>query len=458
MTDTLHTAPVATASVIAFGLAALAGVGGCSAPCRADRDAAAARVPARPAACREVALGAPLQEVVDAAHDGDVLCLAPGRHQGPLVVRRAVSIWGPPTAVIASSGQGTTVVMKAAKAGLAGVTIDGSGTRYDQNDSGVTVTADDVTIEGVTIVRATYGLQVEKAWRARLIGNHVIGSRDPAIGLRGDSIRLWETDDAEVAGNVVEDGRDLVVWYSRRAHVHGNRVERARYGTHFMYSHDARVEGNAYVDVTVGVFVMYSRGLALRGNVVANAAGAAGIAFGFKDAGAAVVEDNLLVHDEVGIYLDASPQRADEHIEIRGNAFRLCRSALVFHASSARIGLHGNDFGGNEIIARVDGGGDALADDWDGNYFDAYTGYDLDDDGTGDVPFELRSYTGQLVSRHPEIGFFAGAPALSLTEAAAHLDPLFKPQALLVDAHPRMAAVAGGAGAAARATAHRPEE
>jgi nitrous oxidase accessory protein len=448
VTGTLHTAPLA----IALGLAALAGVGGgCSAPCQADRTVHEARAVARPDRCREVAAGAPLQALVDEAAAGDVLCLAAGRYQGPLAIRSGLTLWGPPGAVIASAGTGTTVRVTGAGTRIAGLTIDGSGGRYDQLDGALLIAADDVTIEGVTIVRATYGLMVEKAKRTRLIGNHVIGSRDPSIGLRGDSMRLWETDDAEVADNVVEDGRDLVVWYSRRAHVHDNRVLRARYGTHFMYSHDARVEANSYLDVTVGVFVMYSHGMELRGNVVANAAGAAGIAFGFKDAGASIIEGNLLVHDEIGIYLDASPQRADERIEIRGNAFRLCRSAIVFHASSHQVTIAANDFGGNETIARVDGGGDALADDWDGNYFDAYTGYDLDDDGTGDVPFELRSYTGQLVARHPEIGFFAGAPALTLTEAVSRLDPLFKPQALLVDAHPRMAPVAGQAGAAARA-------
>ena len=161
--------------------------------------------------------------------------------------------------------------------------------------------------------------------------------------------------------------------------------------------------------------------------------------------------DNLLVHDEVGIYLDSSPQRTDEEVEISGNALRLCRSAIVFHSSSHRVVIRANDFGGNEVILRVDGGGDALADGWDGNYFDAYTGYDLDDDGIGDVPFELRSYTGVMVAQHPELGFFSGAPALTLTEAAAHLDPLFKPRALLIDPHPAMAPVAGKAGAAGRA-------
>lgn len=445
MTTCPRTAPTAL-------LAALAGaVGGCSAPCAADDDLRAAATVTRPTGCREVTAGASLQAALDAADDGDALCLGPGRHAGPVLVGRRVTVWGSPDAAIVSSGTGTTVRITAAGARLAGLTVDGSGGRYDQLDGAVLITADDVTVEGVTVERATYGLLVERAHRVRLVGNHVLGSRDPAIGLRGDSIRLWETDDAEVAGNVVEDGRDLVVWYSRRAHVHGNRVSRARYGTHFMYSHDARVEGNRYVDVTVGVFVMYSHGLELRGNLIANAAGAAGIAIGFKDAGAARVTDNLLVHDEVGVYLDASPQRADERIAISGNAFRLCRGAIVFHASSHGVELTGNDFGGNDVTTRVDGGGDALADAWDGNYFDAYGGYDLDGDGTGDVPFELRSYTGQLVAAHPELAFFDGAPAAGLIEAAARLDPLYAPRALLVDHHPRMAPVARGAGAAARA-------
>lgn len=436
-------------------LTALAGVApGCSAPCSAAGTDFQARTPDRPSECRTLATGAALQAAVDATPDGGALCLAPGRYVGPVVVSRKLTLWGPPTAVIVSTGTGTTVRLAAAGARLQGVTIDGSGGRYDQLDGAVIITADDVEVAGITVINATYGLQAEKVHRVRMLGNHVVGSRNPQIGLRGDSIRLWETDDAEVADNVVEDGRDLVVWYSRTAHVHGNRIARARYGTHFMYSHDARVEDNRYVDVTVGVFVMYSHGVELRGNVIANAAGAAGIAIGFKDAGDAKVIDNLLVHDEVGIYLDGTPQREDQTVEISGNALRLCRSAIVFHASTDRIAVHGNDFGGDEVIVRVDGGGDALADAWDGNYFDAYTGYDLDDDGTGDVPFELRSYTGVMVAEHPELEFFAGAPALALTEAAAHLDPLFKPRALLVDPHPHMSPVAGGAAAAARALEH----
>jgi len=148
------------------------------------------------------------------------------------------------------------------------------------------------------------------------------------------------------------------------------------------------------------------------------------------------------VRDEIGIYLDATPQRRDETVTITGNQLRLCRTAIVFHASSHGVEITGNDFGGNDAQTRVDGGGDAMAVMWRGNWFDDYAGYDLDGDGIGDVPYELRSFTGELVARRPELGFLNGTPALAMADAASHLDPLFHPKTLLVDTEPRMAAVA----------------
>jgi nitrous oxidase accessory protein len=368
----------------------------------------------RPADCRDVAAGEDLPALVAAATAGSALCLAAGRHHGPISVRTPLVIWGAPGATIT---------------GGAAVPV-------------VSIGADDVTVAGVTVEAEGYGITVERTRRTRLLGNHVIGSRDPAVGQRGDTIKLWETDDAVVEGNLVEDGRDLVIWYSRTARVRANQVRRARYGTHFMYSHGSSVEGNRFLDVTVGVFVMYTRGVELTGNVVANAAGAAGIAIGLKDSGSVRIADNLLVRDEVGIYLDATPQRRDEQVTITGNQLRLCRTAIVFHASSHGVEILDNDFGGNEAQTRVDGGGDAMAVTWRGNWFDDYAGYDLDGDGTGDVPYELRSFTGELIARRPELGFLHGTPALAMADAAARLDPLFQPRMLLVDHAPRMAPVA----------------
>ncbi|RME75801.1 MAG: hypothetical protein D6776_02490 [Planctomycetota bacterium] len=75
---------------------------------------------------------------------------------------------------------------------------------------------------------------------------------------------------------------------------------------------------------------------------------------------------------------------------------------------------------------------------WSGNRWDDYRGYDLDGDGFGDVPYELRSLSGELTAKHPELRLLAGTPALALIDVAAHAMPLLQPRLILRDPHPRM--------------------
>jgi nitrous oxidase accessory protein len=125
-------------------------------------------------------------------------------------------------------------------------------------------------------------------------------------------------------------------------------------------------------------------------------------------------------------------------VQITGNSLRLNDAAVVFHSSAHDVAIHHNDLADNQVQVRVDGGGDATAVDWHDNFFDDYTGYDLDEDGIGDVPYELRSLSGELTANHPTLALFRGTPALGLVDAAAHLDPMYQPRPVLSDRAPRM--------------------
>jgi nitrous oxidase accessory protein len=414
-------------------LAALACLAGCHAAEGARPSEPA--VPPRPADCRVVTPGESLQAAVDGG--AAALCLAPGRHAGPVRIDRALLLWGPRDAVIGAD-RGTIVTISGTGAALLGVTVDGRGGSFDRLDAAVKVTGHDIRVEGVAIVNAVYGVLVEKSERVRVIGSIVRGDGTSAMGLRGDTIRLWETKDSTIENNVVEDGRDVVVWYSSRNHIVGNRIVRGRYGAHFMYSHDNIVRRNELRGGIVGIFAMYSRGLVIADNVIVDAAGAAGMGIGLKESGNITVERNAIVHDAVGIYIDTSPLQLTDTLVIRGNALRFDHTAFVFHASGHRVTIVGNDLADNEIHVRVDGGGTATDVTWRGNYFDDYAGYDLDDDGAGDVAYELRSVTARLIGEHADLALFRGTPALVMVDAAAHLDPLFEPQLVLADPVPRM--------------------
>ncbi|MBK9388294.1 MAG: nitrous oxide reductase family maturation protein NosD [Planctomycetes bacterium] len=397
--------------------------------------------PARPAEGREVPAGAELQALIDAALPGDVLCLAPGSYAGPLAISKPLTLWGPADAVI-HARSGSTIVVKADRVALLGFTVEGSGQRFDLMEGGLSLTGSDLRVEGVTVRDALFGIMVLGCKRAHLAGNTVIGTGIPAMGLRGDGIRLWETEDSVVEENQMRDSRDLVVWYSSRNTLRKNEVRRSRYGTHFMYSHGNTVEDSAYVDNEVGVFAMYSRDLVLRRNLLARSGGAAGLGLGLKEAGNVTAEDNWILANTVGIYVDASPLDPSHVNVYRRNTVRYSETALSLHAAVKRTEVRENVFRDNGSVVQVGGGGDALKCRFEGNYYDSYQGYDLDGDGRGDVPFEFRRLSTQLEGRYPELALLHGAPAMSLVDIAGEVLPLFAPKRLLTDEAPRVVPIA----------------
>jgi nitrous oxidase accessory protein len=229
-----------------------------------------------------------------------------------------------------------------------------------------------------------------------------------------------------------------VVWYSSGNRIAGNEVRGGRYGTHLMYAHDNQVTGNRYLGSVVGIFVMYSRDVTVSGNLLADASGGAGMGLGAKESGNLTVRGNRFLRNTVGIYLDQSPITAGETNLFEGNELRLGQAGVIFLSSGQDNTFRGNLFRDNHVQVRVDGGGDAMGVQWEGNDFDDYAGYDLDGDGTGDVPYELRSAVSDLASRYPETELFTGAPALALVNAASRMFPLWTPRLILRDLAPRL--------------------
>lgn len=394
--------------------------------------------PRRPAGCLDVSPGQNLARMISDESGRDAFCLQPGRHPGSLLIDRALTIWGTADSIVTSGGDGTTIRVRADGVRLAGFTIDGSGNRYDKLDAALHVGADHARVEGLTIVNAIYGIVVEKSRSVTLANNRIRGRVEQTLGLRGDAIRLWETYDSEVRGNVVLSSRDVVIWYSSGNRVEGNTVEGSRYGTHFMYSHDNHVVGNHYDGNVVGIFAMYSRNVTIENNRFAHARGAAGMGLGIKDSGNLVVRDNLFLNERVCIYSDNSPNALGDRNRFEGNELRFCGRAIVFHSDPAGNELVANVLADNLEQVFVDGGGDALSARWEENYFDDYAGYDLDRDGYGDIPYELRRLSTELRATHPDLTFFTGTASLFVADAISQIVPLFAPRLVVRDPRPRM--------------------
>lgn len=397
-----------------------------------------------PSGARTLPAGTPLQPVLDAAAAGAVLCLSSGEYLGPIDIRTAIVLAGPPDAVIRSTGQDSTVRVDAAGAELRGFSVDGSGTRFDTTDAAVRVHGDDVVVRDLTVRGALFGIIAERSNRVAVTGNRIVGDAETTDGLRGDGIRFWEVRGGRIESNLMEDSRDVAVWYSPGTRLTGNTVRRSRYGAHFMFSSDSLVEHNRYETDVVGVFIMYSRGIAVRDNVISGSASPDGMGLGAKDSGDVTIERNRFTRDRQCLYIDNSPSGEGQTLTARDNVFASCAAAVTFHRSETRTTFADNRFEVNDVVAFVEGRGTAQGVAWSGNYFDDYQGYDMDRDGYGDVPYEVRDLSERLIAGHPSMALLRGTIALGLVDLAAKAFPVLQPATLLSDAHPRMSPPAGG--------------
>jgi len=228
----------------------------------------------------------------------------------------------------------------------------------------------------------------------------------------------------------------VVVWYSRRVLLERNTVRNSRYGTHFMYAHDSVVRDSHVEHNVVGIFVMYSSRLQVQHNVLSGARGAAGMGLGFKESDAIEVHGNWLVANSTGCYLDETPRSENATVHFTGNTLSLNDVGLRLHGVRAGLEFAENDFGSNIVAVEVEGGGDALSASFRNNHYADYAGYDLDGDGIGDVAFQAKRLSTDLVQAHPSLALFRGTVGMSLMLTIAEAMPVFASRLLLSDAAP----------------------
>lgn len=95
-----------------------------------------------------------------------------------------------------------------------------------------------------------------------------------------------------------------------------------------------------------------------------------------------------------------------------------------------------NAFEHNLWHALVTASGGIDDNEWRGNYWDNYEGFDQDDDGVGDTPHEIWAHADQIWIDTPMAKFFRNSPALELLDFLERLAPFARPTLILRDPAP----------------------
>jgi len=379
-----------------------------------------------------------IQAALDIALDGDSIEVRSGTYQGPLVVNKSVTLNGIDYPIIDNGGDGTVVTLTAPDSVLRGFELRGSGTEYDHDHSGITITAPRVVVENNRLRQVLFGIFVAKASDVIVRNNDITSKDNLEISLKGDAIRLWYSPNATIEGNHVHDARDIVIWYSSGVIVRNNLVERGRYGAHMMYCDNMTIEGNRLIDNSVGIYTMYSNDTLIRGNYIRGQRGPSGYALGFKDADNIEVTNNTLIDNRGGVFMDGAPFSPEGFVHFHDNIIAFNDVAIIMMPAVRGATIENNSFWENVEQVSIAGGGTLGKSIWRGNFWSDYNGFDANGNGIGNVPYQAERYFEGMIDREPLLQMLLYSPTAQAIEFASNAFPLVRPVPKFVDDAPRI--------------------
>ncbi len=381
-----------------------------------------------------------LQDAIDNAPEDSILKLPKGVYKGSIVINKPITIIGKePGVIIDGLGKGTVITITGPYVTIKNLTIQHSGDRYDTLDAAIKVSNSKQSEISNCIIKDTlFGIDIAMT-NNMIISNNYITSKDLSLGLRGDGLRLWYSNDNIITKNRLINTRDMIIWYSHGNKIIGNYGENNRYSLHFMYAGKNLVKNNTYKFNSVGIFFMYSKDTIVEGNMIQSSLGATGMGIGLKDVSNFTIRNNTILYCAQGIYIDRSPYEPDTNNWIEDNKILYNAEAIHFHSISENNIIIGNTFLGNiEDILNDSQGAKTDKNTIVGNYWDNYKGFDKNNDNIGDTPHKVYQYADQLWMYNKDVKFFYGSPVMSLLNFLSKLAPFSEPKFLMSDEKPKL--------------------
>jgi nitrous oxidase accessory protein len=376
-------------------------------------------------------LGAVSKRLAAAPANARIVVPAGVYREPTIVITKPVTLIAEPGAILDGDGARTVLLVQADDVTVSGFTIRNTGASQVEERAGIRINgARRCRIERNQLDGTAFGIYLEKTDGCVVRENHLHGS-GASQSQNGNGIHAWSSEHVTITDNMITGHRDGVYFeFVSHGHVHGNRATRnSRYGLHFMFSNDCEYEKNIYRENGNGVAVMYSSRVGMWNNTFDRNLGGAAYGLLLKDINESTIVGNEFSANTVGLHLEGSSRNT-----IIRNTFSRNGVALRVLANAQDNVLEHNDFLANafDVATNSRSSYSTLR----GNFWDRYRGYDLDRDGTGDVPHAPVTLFGLVVEQTPAALVLSRSPFVGLLDVAERAFPSLTPS--LRDVAPRL--------------------
>ena len=374
-----------------------------------------------------------IKEAINQASDGDTIIVKKGIYrEANIKVDKEVTIIGEDQPTIDGEKKGEIITIGANNVTLDGFKIINVGLSYTTDYASVrVVTSSGFTIQNLELEKLFFGIYLQKSNNGKVINNKVQGEAVTEFN-SGNAIHLWHCNNVEIRGNDVRNVRDgIYLEFSDNTTITNNFSKgNVRYGLHFMFSNNNHVSDNIFESNGAGIALMFSKFMEVENNVIRNNWGTAAYGLLLKEVNDANIKNNLFIENTVGITVEGS-----NRLEYSNNDFTSNGYAIRVRGACYDNKIIKNNFLYNSFDISYNG---RINDNkFDHNYWSNYTGYDLDKNGIGDVPYRPVKLFSYIVNRTPETIILLRSLFIDIIDFSEKVSPVFTPDDLL-DENPRM--------------------
>ena len=367
-----------------------------------------------------------LKIAIKLAVPGDTLLVKSGMYrEGNLLIERPIVIIGEGYPVLDGENKYEILTIRANDVTIKGLKFVNTGTS-SMNDIAAIKVLDTKNVKVIDniVINAFFGIHFSNS-SLSLIENNQLQASAIAEYEIGNGIHLWKCDHVTIHNNTIKGHRDGIYFeFVTNSRITSNLSENnLRYGLHFMFSHNDEYHNNRFSNNGAGVAVMYTQNVKMTGNTFEENWGSSAYALLLKDIRDSEITNNHFKKNTVGIHLEGvSRSHFTENIFVEnGYAIRL-------QASSDDNTFMKNNFSSNtfDIVTN----GTLVLNKIDNNYWDKYQGYDLNNDGVGDVPYRPVSMYAMIVERIPAAVLLWRSFLVLLIDRAEKAIPVVTPENL----------------------------
>lgn len=374
-----------------------------------------------------------ITEGISLAKNGDTILVEEGIYkEHGIKILKGVHLIGKGNPILDGEFKENILQITADNFSLEGFTIRNVGTSYTKDYAAVLVSkSNQFLIKNNVLENVFFGFLIEKSHNGSLINNKV-SSNAVKESNSGNGIHLWHSSNMIITTNYVHGLRDgIYLEFVSNSVISKNISENnIRYGMHFMFSNNDEYFNNEFRNNGAGVAVMFSKYIKIHHNKFHFNWGMASYGLLLKEIYDAQINNNIFEQNTIGINVETCSR-----IYYKNNNFIRNGWALKFSGGSYENIFTQNNFLNNAFDLSYSS---KLNDNkFEENYWSEYSGYDLDKNGFGDVPYRPVKLFSYIVNNSPEALVLLRSLFIDILNFSEKVAPVFTPDNL-VDVKPLM--------------------